>query len=832
MEQLLSVFILIGASGIAFFWGMAIFGKVYWREKARTQKWSVLKIRPNLLSERNPAVAEQLFSAFHGLYKKRSLFEVFTGKPQTPFCLEIANTDGSVHFYVRVPSRNAAFVQGQLHAQYPDAEIEETPEYFSGIIEHAETAWTEMEFKSGYIWPIKRHSQFEDKTAKTLHDPISGILEPFADKENGFTLQLQISCRPMNPNAFRSRGMKYLSSIGKKIPGTDLFSRIYQGACLNTGLWKPLFLFPIKFILRPFAAARVDSQKDSAGGQEPVLETNASHDRENIISAATDKLSKLPFTSSVRIACHYPSGKSTSAEEKIEELVGAFQQFHLPQLNGFSCGKIHHRQKIFRERYLLAENPRPMVLNTEELATLFHLPNKTVFAPNLDWVTSRKLEPPKDIPLSSEKGITFLGETNFRSKKTLFGIREDDRRRHIYIAGKTGMGKSTLLENMIFSDIQQGKGVAVIDPHGDLAEAVLNFVPKSRTNDVVIFDPSDAEFPVSFNILECQNPMQRHLVASGVVGVFKKIFAESWGPRLEHILRNTLLALIEAQGTSILGVMRMLSDESYQQEILQKVKDPMVLSFWENEFGKWPQKQKVEAISPIQNKVGQFLSSSLIRNILGQTKSSLDLRFAMDKKKIIIVNLSKGKIGEDNSALLGSLLVTKFQLDVMSRADIPEKERQDFYLYVDEFQNFATDAFATILSEARKYRLNLTVANQYLAQMSDEVREAVFGNVGTMVTFQVGFDDAESLSEQFGGEEVITAADIGALPKYQIFLRLMVNGMPSKVFSAATLPPPTLEEDDGRRERILKVCRMRYGRPREKVEEQILKWATNSRNEK
>jgi hypothetical protein len=831
VEEIFSLFLLLGTCGIVLFWGMAVFGRAYWRAKSATQKWSVLKIRPNLLSERNPAVAEQLFSALHGLYKKRNLIEIFTKKPQTPFSLEIANKDGSVHFYVRVPTRNVSFVQGQLHAQYPDAEIEIVPEYTPDISQDTQVAWAELRLSSAYIWPIKRHSQFEDKTAKTLHDPISGILEPFSQKEDGLSLQLQICCRPMNPTKFRSFGMKYLTSIGKKIPDSGFFSRVYQQACLDVGIWKHLLYFPLRIILLPFFTSKSESANTSSA-QEPVLETNASHDRENIISAATDKLSKLPFLTSVRVACHYADSLSLQAEQKIEEVVGAFQQFHLPQLNGFVSGKIHHKQKIFFDRYFSADNPHQLILNTEELATLFHLPNKTVFAPNLDWVTSRKLEPPKDIPLDSEKGITLLGETNFRSRKKLFGIREDDRRRHIYIAGKTGMGKSTLLENMIFSDIQDGKGVAVIDPHGDLAEAVLNFVPKSRTNDVVLFDPADAGFPVSFNILECQNPMQRHLVASGVVGVFKKIFAESWGPRLEHILRNTLMALIEAQGTSILGVMRMLSDESYQQEILQKVHDPMVLSFWENEFGKWPQKQKVEAISPIQNKVGQFLSSSLIRNILGQTKSSLDLRFAMDKKKIIIINLSKGRIGEDNSALLGSLLVTKFQLDVMSRADIPEKERQDFYLYVDEFQNFATDAFATILSEARKYRLNLTVANQYLAQMSDEVREAVFGNVGTMVSFQVGFDDAESLSEQFGGEEVITAADIGALPKYQVFLRLMVNGMPSKVFSAATLPPPALEEDEGRRERILKVCRMRYGRPREKVEEQILKWAKNSRNEK
>jgi type IV secretory pathway TraG/TraD family ATPase VirD4 len=443
------------------------------------------------------------------------------------------------------------------------------------------------------------------------------------------------------------------------------------------------------------------------------------------------------------------------------------------------------------------------------------------------------LEPPSNLPVITrtaelKNDLTAIGKTNFRGKNQNFGIKADDRRRHLYIVGKTGMGKSTLLENMIFSDITSGKGVAVIDPHGDLAEAVIDFVPASRTNDVIIFDPADSEFPVSFNMLEAQNPANRHLVASGIVGVFKKIFADSWGPRLEHILRNTLLALVEAPNTSMLGVMRMLVDNKYRSQVLNSVKDPMVLNFWNQEFGAWNPKQVAEAISPIQNKVGQFLSSPLVRNILGQTKSTIDLRFAMDKRKIIIVNLSKGKIGEDNSALLGSMLVTKFQLDVMSRADIGESEREDFYLYVDEFQNFATDSFATILSEARKYKLNLTVANQYLAQMPDTVREAVFGNVGSLLSFQVGFDDAEDIANQLGGEaQMITAQDLATLPKYQIYLRQMIDGMPSKTFSANTLPPPEFEAEGGRREKLIKVSRERYSKERGLVEEKIIKWANN-----
>jgi hypothetical protein len=385
------------------------------------------------------------------------------------------------------------------------------------------------------------------------------------------------------------------------------------------------------------------------------------------------------------------------------------------------------------------------------------------------------------------------------------------------------MGKSTLLENMIFSDIQAGKGVGVVDPHGDLADAVLNFVPSHRTNDVVLFDPSDRDYPVAFNMLENIDPALNTIVCSGLVGIFKKIYGESWGPRLEHILRNTILSLLEYPNTTMLGIPRVLQDRDYRGKVVRKIKDPIVKSFWMNEFEKMDPKNRIEAISPILNKVGQFLSSPIIRNILGQPQSTLDLRFAMDHKKIIIVNLSKGKIGEDTSSLLGSMIITKFQLDAMSRANIPEKDRTDFYLYVDEFQNFATDSFATILSEARKYKLNLTMANQYIAQMPEEVRDAVFGNVGSILSFQVGFDDAEYLSGQYG-EEVLPN-DLVALSKYTAYSRLLIDGMPSKTFSFDTLPPPQLEVEEGRLEKVIKLSRERYTTHREIVEDKIRRWS-------
>ena len=421
-----------------------------------------------------------------------------------------------------------------------------------------------------------------------------------------------------------------------------------------------------------------------------------------------------------------------------------------------------------------------------------------------------------------EKNITYFAKTNFRGTDHVFGIKEDDRRRHIYVIGKTGMGKTNLLENMIISDIRAGRGVAVVDPHGDLAEAVLNFIPASRINDVIYFNPADANYPIAFNVMEHVDSKYRHLVASGLIGVFKKIWADSWGPRLEYLLRNVILALLEYPGSTLLGVPRMFIDKEYRKKVVSKVSDPVVKAFWVNEFTKYSSQFTVDAISPIQNKVGQFLSSSLVRNIISQTQSTINMRDIMDNKKIFIVNLAKGKIGEDYSALLGAMLITKIQLAAMGRADIPEEERKDFYLYVDEFQNFATESFAGILSEARKYRLNLIVAHQYIGQLEEEVRDAIFGNVGTLISFRVGAADAEWLEKEY--EPVFMMNDLVNLAKYDIYLKLMINGVTGDAFSASTLPPGDIIEKSNA-EKIIKVSRERYSNKREVVEDKISRWS-------
>ena len=421
-----------------------------------------------------------------------------------------------------------------------------------------------------------------------------------------------------------------------------------------------------------------------------------------------------------------------------------------------------------------------------------------------------------------EKDTTVLGKTNFRNKQVDFGIKTDDRRRHIYVVGKTGTGKTSMMENMIIDDILAGRGVGLIDPHGEFVEKVLNFIPEERIDDVIYFNPADTAYPIAFNPLETVADEHRHLVASGVMGVFKKVWPDVWSARMEYILNNTLLALLEYPDSTLLGIMRMFSDREYRAKIVQNLQDPVVKSFWMDEFARYTQRLETEAVAAIQNKVGQFVSNPLIRNVLGQPHSSIDLRKVMDQGKILLANLSKGRIGEDNSALLGAMLITKLQLAAMKRVDMPEAERRDFYLYIDEFQNFSTESFVNVLSEARKYRLSLVLAHQYIGQLGDykdaKVRDAIFGNVGTMILFRTGAEDAEFLEKEFA--PTFEASDLVNLPNRNIYIRLMIDGVASKPFSAETTDLKPLPQDSFG-DLIIENSRSHFGTPRATVEKQI-----------
>ena len=423
--------------------------------------------------------------------------------------------------------------------------------------------------------------------------------------------------------------------------------------------------------------------------------------------------------------------------------------------------------------------------------------------------------------MSDPNKVVYFAETDARNSRIRFGIKQKDRSRHVYVIGKTGMGKSTLLENMAVQDIMNGNGVCFIDPHGKTADLLLEYIPPERVNDVLYFAPFDMDFPISFNIMEDVGYDKRHLVVSGLMAAFKKIWKDAWSARMEYILSNTLFALLEYPDATLLSVNKMLSDKAYRKKVVENIKDTAVRSFWVDEFANYTERMAAEAVPAIQNKVGQFTSNPLIRNIIGQPKSSFDLRQMMDQKKIVIINLSKGRMGESNAQLLGSLLVTKIYLAAMSRADLGPHEidaAPDFSLFVDEFQSFANESFADILSEARKYKLCLHIAHQYIEQMPDEVKAAVFGNVGTMVAFRVGATDAEAFEKEFA--PTFTQSDIVNLGQFQMYLRLMIDGVGSKPFSARTMPPLPKAETNCVPQ-VVEASRRQYAQPREQVEELV-----------
>ncbi len=464
--------------------------------------------------------------------------------------------------------------------------------------------------------------------------------------------------------------------------------------------------------------------------------------------------------------------------------------------------------------------------NVSSFVNMFHIPTKVNPNKSLKYIPYRKLAAPVDVPTTSntdESDITLLWVTDFKDTGAKFGIKKEDKFRHIYVVGKTGMGKSWFLANMIVSDMQRDNGIAVVDPHGDLIDDVMAYIPSHRTNDVFVFDVSDTNYPIWFNILECDTPEQKNLIASAVVSIFKKLFEHSWGPRLEYILRNVMLSILQYPNATLMHVMRMLTDKSFREEVLTHVTDPVVMKFWRDEYDTRQDRQRNEAVGPIANKIWQFLSSPIVRNIFAQPKSTLNLRKIMDEGKILLINLSKGKIWEDNASMIGSFLVSKFQIDAMARADVALKDRKDFYLYIDEFQNFATDSFESILSEARKYRLSLIVANQYTSQIQENVRNAIFGNVGTIFSFWLGYDDATMMSLQY--KEVIDANDLLSLPKYTAYTKLMVDGVTSEPFSMKSLPLPDPVASEEIKAKIKEQSRQRYAMDKEKLEALLVAWS-------
>ena len=782
----------------------AWFGYLAWQnyrrlEWAKNTDHQLLLLEIPRTNEKKELAAEQLFSSLHGILRPRAEL-MKEGSIQEHISFEIASIDKRIRFYVWTPKHLVNFVEGQIYAQYPEVQIEELDEdYARRDIDQPFFHSGEITLNASDTIPIRTFPSFEV-------DPLAGLTATLAKLENkNEQVWIQILAQPID-DSWHQRGAAQINTLQNGgtlggFLGGALGSLVQFSGQIVTALFKP-----------PEASDKI----------APEL----SERQRSQITAIEEKSRKLGYRVRIRIA--YIGNDQQTAKLRLQALVGSLKQFNSTNLNGFQFtgGSFDaEQQKLFSSRYM---NRGGFTLNTEELASIWHLPHTNVETPNIHWAHTRVAEPPSNLPTlanSPETALSLYGATNFRGERIQFGLNRIDRGRHVYIIGQTGTGKSGMLQLLTMSDIYHNQGFAVIDPHGDYAQDVLKYIPEHRLDQVVYFNPADTSYPMAFNPLEVFDDNLKNHVASELVGVLKRMF-ESWGPRLEYILRYTILALLDYPNSTMIDITRMLTEKGFREDVVSHVKDPVVRQFWVAEFGSWDMKFQTEAVAPVLNKIGAFTANPLVRNIVGQPKSSFNIREIMDSGKIFIVNLSRGLVGEDNAAVLGSLLVTKIQLSAMSRADMELEQRRPFYLYVDEFQNFATDSFATILSEARKYGLNLTVANQYISQMEPEVADAIFGNVGSLITFRVGADDAGLLQKYV--EPQFESTDLLNMSNRHFVGSLSIHGERAHPFSATTLTIPPPQQDFT--PTLIELSRQKYAQPRESIEQGIAEAAAFKSN--
>lgn len=753
--------------------------------------------QPEGISEQ-VAVAEQLFAALHSIYRGGLSGAIFD---QDSISFEIAASGGQIGWYVGSPLHLQSLVEKQIHSYYPDAEITPVPVY-NIFPKQGFVAATSLALQKKNLYPLKTYQDFEA-------DPMAGIagaLEKISEDEGA---AIQIIIAPTG-NGWRSKGQSLAREYtqGKGGAGGSTGSKLFGG----------LFKFGGELV----TAATTDPKKDAANpatGDEPRKLTQA---EEEFVQKIEEKSRKVGYEVVIRVIA--AAGDRGLAEATVQNITRSFAAYNTPDLNGFkeTVGPVSSQAKlvtkyVFRD---LEGAGKKMILNAEELAGLWHPPTSDVETPHVRWLSAKSAPPPNNVP---KEGL-LIGYNQYRGAATEIRVKTDDRRRHMYAVGKTGMGKTTLLQQMILSDIREGKGVAVIDPHGDLAEYILNKIPRERAEDVIYFDPGDTERPMAFNMLDYATPEQKDFVVQETVGIFYKLFGEELiGPKFEHWTRNGILTLMEDEesGAVLFDLPRIFSEREFAQEKIAKVTDPVVKSFWQREMAQTNDFHKSEMLGYFISKFGRFITNEMMRNIIGQPKSAFDVRQVMDQGKILIMNLGKGRVGEINSALLGMIAVSKIQMAAMSRVDIPEDQRRDFYLYVDEFQNLTNEeSIQSILSEARKYRLNLVIAHQYIAQLEEPVRDAVFGNVGTAVSFRVGADDAEYLEKQF--EPVFDAHDLINLDKYNCYAKLIIDGLATRAFNMKTYTPEPVTDDEHQvGEAIRQLSRLKYGRDKRLVDYEI-----------
>ena len=712
-----------------------------------------------------------------------------TLKPQQSFSLAFVSAGRDIELRVASSDSLASLITDPITANYPQCVLKEaTTEY---VTLPTNSTWTTELRLVPELFPILRHGQFEDALNRNFADPITGILRAIRPV-NGENCAIEIQIAPAT-SARQRRAIARIQNLARPFfvthPRLSAFYATHAGCT-----WRGLIAALIGFAAWRSGAVTPSSALSTS--------TSRTHEREADLQAASDKVGGHLFEVRIQLSVSGPLLSPQQAHDRLTAMTGAFGVFTKSRLATFKATRIERGSRA-------SLTNGGFILSHEELATLWHPPTATALAEQMPTTAFTELEAPQGERFHSgeEEGAITLGRIRFRDDRRLIGLAQEDRRRHLYIVGKTGMGKSTLLQNMIVADMQSvgcdsiatnkqtKRGLCLIDPHGDLAANITTMIPKHRKNDVIVFDAADRERVVPFNPLACRNSDLIDQVTSGVVSAFKKLH-DSWGPRLEDTLRNAVFATVE-QGGNLVSLLRLLAEPAYRDQVVCRINDEVVRSFWQHEFASWSNNYRTEAVAAIQNKIRPFLTSRTLRAIVSHEHRSIDLRDIMDRGRILIVNLSKGRVGEDNATLLGAFLVTAIQQAALTRADIPEAERRDFILYVDEFQNFTTGSFATILSEARKYRLSLVIAHQYLKQLDEPTANAVFGNVGSMISFQVGSDDAQVLATQLAKHDgQITQQDLTNLPKYTAYARLLINGLPSNPFSMQTLPPLTTPESE------------------------------------
>lgn len=738
---------------------------------------TVLLLQVPRTNEKKELAAEQLLASLHGLlYQKGS--GLLSRGIRRHISLEIAVQHRQIGFYVWVPTDLKGYVEEQIYAQYPSVQISQVADYTVSEQEFSTNLTTELKYSANEALPIKTFPSFEV-------DPLAAITASLSQFEENEEVWMQIIIRPA-PSGWHKKSERYISNLKGRTATSGMGLSV---------LWAP--------------------PGDKAPGGAPSV---SEHDSARA-KAAEEKAQKLVYETVVRIVYNGNQSEAAAAM-RLQAITSSFKQFHATYLNGFES-RVTSAEHRFVEAYRQRAFPaKSFVANIEEVASLYHLPHTNVETPSIRWASTKTAEPPSNLPIvfGDSQDLSPIAVTNFRGTNTMFGLPRFDRSRHVYILGQTGTGKSGMLELLTISDMYSASGFAVIDPHGDFAVHTLQRMPANRLEDIVYFNPADRDFPIGFNPLEVTDPAFKNHISSELVGVLKRMFENSWGPRLEYVLRYSILALLDYPEATMLDIVRMLTEKKFRSEVVSHVTDSVVKNFWTVEFASWNDKFAAEAVAPILNKVGAFTANPIIRNVIGQPKSSFNIRQMMDDGKIFVVNLSKGLLGEDNAAILGALLVTKIQLSAMSRADIADVEdRKPFYLYVDEFQNFATDSFATILSEARKYGLNLTVANQYTSQMIDTVKDAVFGNVGTIIALRMGAEDAKSMVKYF--EPVFTDQDLIHMSNRHFVISMSINGEKSQAFSGYELVLPELNE--GHVESVVQRSRALYAKDRQAVEDYI-----------